>query len=420
MPAKIIVTRKQLFEDLWNIGYEKSAEKWGVSLNELLEVYEKYNIPMPDSEYFAKKHKGKDVFVPQLPDCGESDENIELQTVWVRRKKVDSILGSKANVICILQTLEDYSDANKALSVYDIICLMEENYRIKVDRRTVYNAIELLKDLGYDIDLDKKGSKNYYSLNEKILEPSEVKIIMDSLALNPLLPAKLGDEISNKIYKYLAKRNPIHRTWYWRSLDKFIKKYDTDSLLYCYLDEIDAALIQGKKVEFKYLKYDTNGNKVPYREKKYVVNPYQVKLEDGMYHLFCSEENGDDAMQVRLDRMSDVRMTDEKADRKHIAGGGKWLGVTYSPEHNLYYSNTTLKCDNSLIDKVTTDFLHDLEYIQITDNNDGKTFNFTMPFINAEFIMQWALSVADRCEIVEPLELREMIIEKIKNNKYGV
>lgn len=416
MAAKITVKRKELFDDLWSIGYDRSAEKYGVSLNELIETYKKYNIPMPDSEYFAAKHKGKDVTVPDLPVS--DNEDIELQTIWKRRKKVGSILGSKANSICILQTLEDYSDANKSLAVADIICWMEENYRIKVDRRTVYNTIELLIDLGYDIDIDKKGSKNYYSINEKVLEPSEVKIIMDSLALNPLLSAKLGDEICNKINKYLAKRTPLQRSWFWHSLDKHIEKYDTDNMLYYYLDEIDAAQSQGKKIEFDYLKYDTNGNKVPYRKEKFVVSPYYLKLENGMYYLCCSGEYDDDFVQVRLDRMVNVRMIDEKSNGKQIAGKGRPLGFTYTPEQKACF-HVTMKCDNELIDKVTTDFNHHLKAIDIKDNGDGKTFNFSL-FANGEFITEWATSVADKCEIIEPQEVRDMVIDKIKNNKYGV
>ena len=417
MSTKITVTRKQLFDDLWNIGYDRSAEKYGVSLNDLLEVYKKHNIPMPDSEYFSTKHKGKTVNIPDLP--ASDNENIELQTVWKRRQKVDATLGSKANAICVLQTLEDYADANKSISVSDIIYWMEENYRIKVDRRTVYNTIELLIDLGYDIDIDKKGSKNYYSINEKILEPSEVKIIMDSLALNPLLPVKLGDEISNKINKYLAKRTPLQRTWFWHSLDKYIEKYDiADNQLYYYLDEIDAAQAQGKKLEFDYLKYDTNGKKVPYRKEKFVVTPYHLKLENGMYYLYCSGDNDDDFVQVRLDRMANVRMLDENSNGKRIAGNGRPLGVTYTPEQNAHFY-VTLKCDNEMIDKVTTDFAHNLKNIDITDNNDGKTFNFSL-FTNAEFIAQWAASAIDKCEVIEPQKVRDMIIEKIKNNKYGV
>ena len=32
MAKKITVKRKELFEDLWNIGYDRSAEKYDVSL----------------------------------------------------------------------------------------------------------------------------------------------------------------------------------------------------------------------------------------------------------------------------------------------------------------------------------------------------------------------------------------------------
>ncbi len=416
MAATQKVTRKQLFDDLWEIGYDRSADKYGVSLYDLLQVYKKHDIPEPYETYFADRASGKSLHIPKLP--GNGKKLVELHLVWKRRQKVDATLGSRANAICILQTLEDYSDANKSLSVSDIIRLMEENYRLRVDRRTIYTTIETLIDLGYDIAVDKNGSKNCYALLEKTLDPSDVKIIMDSLASNPLLPWKMADEINNKITKYLAKRMPLQKSWYWRNFDKTAANQDIAPLLYSYLDEIDLALVQGKKIEFDYLRYDTNGKKVPYRKEKFVVSPYQIKLENGMYYLCSSGDTDEEFVQTRLDLMTNVRMIDERANGKRIAGRGKPIGVTSTPEQLALFP-AILKCDNDLIDKVTTDFHHDLSHIDITDNGDGKTFNFSL-VANGEMITRWALSVPDKCEVLEPPELRDMVINKMKNNKYGI
>jgi len=168
MAAIFKSTREAVFKDIWAIGPVKASEKYTVSLNELLRVCKEKGIPLPYDSYYADKSAGRPVHIPELPSA--DDEIVELHYIWKRRKKIDAMLGSKANAICILQTLEDYSDANKALSVADITRLMEENYQLTIDRKTIYSTIELLTHLGYDIKTDKIGSKNYYALLDKTLD----------------------------------------------------------------------------------------------------------------------------------------------------------------------------------------------------------------------------------------------------------
>ena len=427
MPSIIKITRKQFFDDIWEMTFVRVCEKYCISLNELHKVCEEKNIPIPYKNYRYDKAKGRPVYIPELPP--PEDELIELHCVWKRRKKIESNLGSKANAVCILQILEDYSDANKSLSVADIIRLMEENYRLQVDRRTVYNTVKLLDALGYEIEASKEGGKCYYSLLDKTLEPFEVKIIMDSLSLNPLLSLKLSDEISNKINMYMAKRMPVQRTWYWHTGDEeagFIEKYDIGDSLYYVLDEIDAAIMQGKKLSFDYQKYDTNGNKVLYNDEKYVVSPGAINIRNFTYYMMCKGPiiPGDNSsknvsMEFRLDRMVNVRMTDEPAGSSLIGGRAPVVGsYDYGRDYCLC---AVMKCDNELLEKITDDFANDMNRIKFNDNNDGKTFTFTLPYCDKmQKLAFWAAGAMDKCEVLEPVELREMVIEIIKNNKYGV
>ena len=60
------------------------------------------------------------------------------------------MLTDKANAICILKILQEYSDEDHILQMRDLISHMEGIYGLSPDRRTVYSAVELLQDLGYD------------------------------------------------------------------------------------------------------------------------------------------------------------------------------------------------------------------------------------------------------------------------------
>lgn len=65
------------------------------------------------------------------------------------------MLTEKANAICLLEVLKEYSDAEHILPMREIIAKMQSLYGIKIDRRTVYGAVALLIEIGYDISFTR-------------------------------------------------------------------------------------------------------------------------------------------------------------------------------------------------------------------------------------------------------------------------
>ncbi|MBQ8348943.1 MAG: hypothetical protein IJY19_04760 [Ruminococcus sp.] len=59
--------------------------------------------------------------------------------------------SSKANIICLLQILWEYSDAENILSMKDIKLKMKLLYDREIDRRTVYDCLNALNQLGYEV-----------------------------------------------------------------------------------------------------------------------------------------------------------------------------------------------------------------------------------------------------------------------------
>ena len=68
---------------------------------------------------------------------------------------------NRANAICLLEIMKEYSDANHILRMQDLIAKMKSIYAIDVDRRTIYSAIDLLKTLGYDISVYSENGVGY-------------------------------------------------------------------------------------------------------------------------------------------------------------------------------------------------------------------------------------------------------------------
>jgi len=58
------------------------------------------------------------------------------------------MISEKANAICLLRILSEYSDENHILPMREILSKMNSEYGICPDRRTIYNSVAVLMDLG--------------------------------------------------------------------------------------------------------------------------------------------------------------------------------------------------------------------------------------------------------------------------------
>ena len=63
------------------------------------------------------------------------------------------MLSEKAYALCLLEILQEHSDAEHILPMREIIAKMQVIYGIRPDRRTIYAAAALLIGLGYDLSV---------------------------------------------------------------------------------------------------------------------------------------------------------------------------------------------------------------------------------------------------------------------------
>ena len=98
-------------------------------------------------------------------------------------------LTDKANTLCLYRILAQYSDEEHVLTMREIMAKFDEDYSMKIDRRTVYSSIETLKKLGYDVSDYEENRRGYY-LRTRLFEPSEVRLMMDAVYSLNSIPQK--------------------------------------------------------------------------------------------------------------------------------------------------------------------------------------------------------------------------------------
>ncbi len=313
------------------------------------------------------------------------------------------MLTEKANAICLLEVLKEYSDAEHILPMREIIAKMQSLYGIKIDRRTVYGAVALLIELGYDVSLYEDNGVGYY-LRDRELEPSEVLLLTDAVYSFPFIPARQTEQLVQKLQKQLS----VHQRKKYRHLTVARQGHKTGNRqVFWNIEQLDEAIEQKKKIKLSYLHYGLD--KKQHETKTYTLSPYEMVYMNERYYLICVPDHDPHTRLYRIDRMKDIQLLDEP--RSETVARQEAQNAVYAyvgaPERIV------MNCDRTILDDVIDRFGTE---VQIRERDENTfTASFTAPPRGVKF---WALQYLPYVEVVEPTWLRQEIIESIERNKY--
>ncbi len=318
------------------------------------------------------------------------------------------MLTDRANAICLLEILKEYSDTNHILTMGQIISKMNIIYGIKPDRRTVYSAVALLQDIGYEISTYDENGKGYY-LSSRDFEQTEIILLADAVYSFPFIPAKQSEQLIEKLQKQLS----VHERKKYKNITIVRQDMKTDNRqVFWNIEQLDRAITEKKKVSFTYMEYDLDKKMHPRREKPYVVSPFGLTYINEHYYLICRYDNCADTSLYRIDKISDIKVladmpVTEKMNKEEIVNSV--YAFTGNPE------NITMHCNKIILHDVIDKFGGN---VQLFDKDEHTfTARFTASPNGVQF---WALQYLPYVEVTEPQWLRDSIIESIKSNPYKV
>ena len=318
------------------------------------------------------------------------------------------MMTDRANAICLLEILREYSDEEHILAMRDLIQKMNSLYDLKPDRRTVYSAISLLIDLGYDISMYEDNGIGYY-LRNRDFEQSEILLLTDAVFSFPFIPAKQSEGLISKLQKQLS----VHKRKQYRHLTVVRQEKKTNNRqVFLNIELLDEAIQEKKQVSFSYLQYGTDKVLHLRREKPYVVNPYGMVFMNEHYYLVCNLSGKPNTSLYRIDRIKDICVLDIEWD-KALETNSEILNAVYAFSGKAEYIK--IRCDMVILDDVIDQFGTGATIRSLGE----KEFELTIkaPPRGVKF---WALQYLPYTEVLEPEWLRDEIIESVRANKYDI
>ena len=308
----------------------------------------------------------------------------------------------------ILEILRIYTDENHSLTQQEIIRLLDQNYGMECDRRSVKNNVLSLKEMGYDISMEKG-----YRLLSREFDDAELRILIDSVLFSKSISTRQARDLIKKI-RALGSNHFNAKVSHVVNLPELQRTVNKQAMYS--LDMINDAIAEKKKISFTYNTIGTDFKLHPKRERPYIVNPYQVVANNGRFYLIGNYDKYDDVSHYRIDRITDVEILPERQKpMREVKGLEKGLDLPkHMAEHFYMFSGESVAV--KLI--TTVDMM-----VELTDwfGNDFKIMNQDGDFIlvrvvcNYDAMRYWALQYGPYVEVVEPKELREELLEHIRD-----
>lgn len=335
-----------------------------------------------------------------------------------------SNLKRKKLSFAILDILRQYSDENHKLSQNDIVELLERDYDMKADRKSVKRNITTLLEMGYPIDF--KETLRMYPNKDGVLEESyilsdfwldreftdaELRLLIDSLLFSKHIPYSQCDELITKL-EGLSNR-------YFKSRVRFISTLpetapENRELFYT-IEILDEAIANGKQVAFTYNEYGTDKKLHPKRQREYIVNPYQMAATNGRYYLVGNYDKYDNLANYRLDRITGIRLLDAPVKPVRQVEGMK--NGLYLPKHmaeHLYMFSgesvpVTFRMKKTILNDVIDWFGTEIAFSDETE--DEVTARVT---VNWSAMRYWAQQYCRFVRILTPTDLGDTVRDDLK------
>lgn len=274
----------------------------------------------------------------------------------------------------------------------------------EVTPRTIYRDIETIQAAGVPIVTYTGtnggiGILENYKIDKKFFTKEDMITIMTGLGS---ISSSVTNSGLNKVLTKLQSLIPEDHTQEIKLKSGQVvidlTTWSGNKKLQANLIKIKEALNQRKYLIFKYL--DGNGKST---ERK--VEPYQLLWKEEKWYInsYCTMRN--DFRLFKLSRISYLKVLDETFSLRKF--DMEELRMNWSEKRIL---NIKLLVDVSLKERI----LERCEEENITYCGKNKMI-VEFPFVDDDFGYELLLSFGNKCECLEPIEIREKLIEKIRN-----
>lgn len=219
--------------------------------------------------------------------------------------------NQKYKLIYIIKYLLENTDENHKVTMPQILAYLEAN-EITAERKSIYDDIDAIQELGIDVQKEKVGRNFYYYVLDRDFEMAELKLLVDAIQSSKFITEKKSQELIKKLGTLVSvhEAKQLKRQVYVAGRAKAINEN-----IFYNVDAIHKAIEENKKVRFRYFQWNTK-KEMELRKNGdwYEVSPWALMWEDENYYLVAFDRVAGKIKHYRVDKM--LKMSSMDSDRE--------------------------------------------------------------------------------------------------------
>lgn len=322
-------------------------------------------------------------------------------------------------LLYLYSILKKYTDEEHGLTIREIGQILEDDYGIAAERKTLYGDIAALKEFGVDILTIKSHNTRYY-MGCQDFELAELKVLVDLVQNSKFITKKKSDELIKKIEGLTSVEKG-------KLLQKQVCMSSSlktgNEQIYYNVDKLHRAIISAKKIEFLYCQWKLNYGHLErvvkcYRKdgEKYKVSPFGLVWNDDNYYLVAYDEVSQKIKHYRVDKMEHIEILEENRN-----GMREFLKLDFPAYKKQVFGmfggtpqTVKIRFNNKLVGVVADRFGKDVEITRYDENSFDATVNVVL---SSQFF-GWVFGFGADAKIVEPentaREYRDYLVSVLK------
>lgn len=320
--------------------------------------------------------------------------------------------NQKIKLLYLIDIFKKYTDEEHPLSANEI-CDRLLKYGVEVERKSIYDDVDVLIRYGLDIITTRVPKRGYF-LGGRDFELAEICLLIDAVKAASFISPKKSSELAHKLGNMLSvsQEKEISARVYVENRGKC-----TNEEIYYNIDALNKAIVDGKKVTMHYIRRELGeNNRISNTIKELTISPYALTWVNDHYYLIGNNSKYDNLIHLRVDRMKSVKIVKEHIRHfSEVSDYKVFFDIAdYSRKSfNMFGGETkTIKlcCKNTILEQVVDRFGEKLFIIK-----DGDSFTFSTKANISDGLVSWLLQFGGDIEVVEPADLRVQLKDRVES-----
>lgn len=283
-------------------------------------------------------------------------------------------------------------------------------YDITADRKSIYQDLRDLENLGIEVKGEPVGNRYHYHVVSRSFELPELKLLVDAIQSSKFITERKTNELIKKLEQFVSKYDAmqLQRQVYVSGRIKTMNES-----IYYTVDAIHDAISEDKKIRFQYFQWNVKKEmELRHGGAYYHISPWGLSWDDENYYLVGYDSAVEKIKHYRVDKMLHIELSDEKREGKEhfkkldmAEYTRKSFGMYGGKEQKV-----KLHVENHLAGVMIDRFGKDLMMIPVDDTHFSINVDVRVsgPFLG------WIISLGEGVKIVSPSEVVEQMKKEIE------